>query len=253
MALTLQAYLGNMCLNNLPMNYTTSCAGPGNFFRVTLPEHEVTKIPHGGVWKAQLKLHENRDIINYTVVLDITLKVTDNGRADIFFPAFDTTTPVVNLNLNTRPLSPGSLPADKKNVSGGAHVDLCLYDGYNLNSPWLDISVADPRTVANRASDMFSIVDSSGQLDDDAHRVDYKVMLDYGGQSYTMINRQSVKLENTDKGPARPVMLPGVSGTVLCAPAALDLSVVPFANLSKAAGHYSGILSVVLSANTQTP
>jgi len=53
-----------------------------------------------------------------------SVNVTESSKELIYFPAFPTADPRIDLNLNFRPNS-----AKNVGVSGSSSLDMCLYDG----------------------------------------------------------------------------------------------------------------------------
>ncbi|WP_333482964.1 CfaE/CblD family pilus tip adhesin [Serratia liquefaciens] len=219
---------------------------------VYLPQTELAKLPTGGVWKAKLVLNEmmwDPYVKVATFSADITLNVTDKNNGAIYLPAFGSATPRVDLNLRTHPLS----TAPGGEVSGQSNIDMCLYDGYNSNSPWLKVTLADQQSVAGRAADVFSVSRDGSSATAAADRIDYRVTLNYNNQPQKVNNGQAITLTGVNTALIRPVVLPGIPFPVVCTPAPLTLDVLPFAKLSKAAGHFTGTLRVTLSADALAP
>ncbi|WP_419246413.1 CfaE/CblD family pilus tip adhesin [Serratia sp. NFX21] len=217
-----------------------------------LPQTELAKLPVGGIWKARLVLNETQwspYIKLATFSADITLDVTDKNNGAIYLPAFGSATPRVDLNLRTQPLS----TAPGGEVSGQANIDMCLYDGYNSNSPWLKVALSDLQTVTGRPTDVFSLRRDGSSGTVAADRVDYRITLNYNNQPQTVNNGQDITLASVNSTLIRPVVLPGIAFPVICTPTPLTLNVLPFAKLSKAAGHFSGTLRVTLSADALAP
>ncbi|WP_232020751.1 CfaE/CblD family pilus tip adhesin [Serratia quinivorans] len=217
-----------------------------------LPQTELAKLPVGGIWKARLVLNEMQwdpKIKLATFSADITLDVTDKNNGAIYLPAFGSATPRVDLNLRTQPLS----TAPGGEVSGQANIDMCLYDGYNSNSPWLKVALSDLQTVTGRPTDVFSLRRDGSSGTAAADRVDYRITLNYNNQPQTVNNGQDITLASVNSTLIRPVVLPGIAFPVICTPTPLTLNVLPFAKLSKAAGHFSGTLRVTLSADALAP
>ncbi|MGO4741835.1 CfaE/CblD family pilus tip adhesin [Serratia quinivorans] len=221
-----------------------------------LPQSELAKIPTGGSWQAKLVLSQQDWVLDVgpinkvaTFSADITLNVTDKYNGAIYLPAFGSATPRVDLNLRTTPLS--SAPGGQ--VSGQANIDMCLYDGYNSNSPWLKVAFSDLHTIAGRAADVFSVSRDGSSATATADRIDYRVTLNYNNQPQKVNNGQAITLTGVNTALIRPVVLPGISFPVVCTPTPLTLDVMPFAKLSKAAGHFTGTLRVTLSADALAP
>jgi len=221
-----------------------------------LPQSELAKIPTGGSWQAKLVLSQQDWVLDVgpihkvaTFSADITLNVTDKNNGAIYLPAFGSATPRVDLNLRTKPLS----TAPGGEVSGQSTIDMCLYDGYNSNSPWLKVTLADQQNVAGRAADVFSVSRDGSSATAAADRIDYRITLNYNNQPQKVNNGQAITLTGVNTALIRPVVLPGIPFPVVCTPAPLTLDVLPFAKLSKAAGHFTGTLRVTLSADALAP
>lgn len=231
---------------------SVDAARPERMLSVYLPQTELAKLPTGGVWKAKLVLNEMQwdpYIKVATFSADITLNVTDKNNGAIYLPAFGSATPRVDLNLRTQPLS----TAPGGEVSGQSTIDVCLYDGYNSNSPWLKVTLADQQNVAGRAADVFSVSRDGSSATAAADRIDYRITLNYNNQPQKVNNGQAITLTGVNTALIRPVVLPGIPFPVVCTPAPLTLDVLPFAKLSKAAGHFTGTLRVTLSADALAP
>ncbi|GAB82855.1 hypothetical protein EB105725_36_00150 [Shimwellia blattae DSM 4481 = NBRC 105725] len=206
----------------------------------------------GGIWKARLILNEMQwrpSIQVATFTADITVDVTDKHNGAIYLPAFGRATPLVDLNLRTKPLS----TAPGGEVSGGTVIDTCLYDGYNSNSPWLKVTLSDLLTSSGRAADLFSVVKTGAANSQPLNRIDYRVTLNYNGQPVKVENGKEITLTGVNRALIRPVALPGIPHPVICVPAPLTLDVLPFAKASKTAGRYQGTLRVNLSATALAP
>lgn len=218
---------------------------------VIVPASELTKIPSGGIWTATLILREiqwrNRPAATWTA--NITLDVTDRNNGAIYLPAFGRADPLVDLNLRTKPLS----TAPGGEVSGSTVIDTCLYDGYNANSAWLQVTLSDLLPPRNRSADIFSVTKTGTTGGNPRDRIDYRVTMNYNGKPITMENSKAITLNGVDSALIRPVTLPGFPVPVVCTPAPLTLTVLPFAKASKTAGRYSGTLWINLAARTLAP
>lgn len=211
------------------------------YFTVWIPQSSFSTFPFGGIWKANLNLALYKSWAKAAdISSNITLNITDNARADIIFPGVNNSSPSVNLNL-----------IEGSNITGGANIDLCLYDGYNLNSNWLELKITDVTSAPHRVDDRFSIFDSSGNLAA-TNRIDFNVLLNHDGKSYAMKNGNAVTLTQSRNSSANSTTISGISGTVLCSPANLELRVVPFNKFSKRPGSYNGTLNVDFTASAAT-
>ena len=215
-------------------------------------DSDLANIPAGGIWEGKLILEQRAWVAGAILAhwtANITLDVTDRNNGAIYLPAFGKADALVDLNLRTRPLS----TAPGGEVSGSTVIDTCLYDGYNSNNAWLQVTLSDRLPAYGRAADIFSVVKTgtNGSLARD--RVDYRVAMDYNGSPVTMENGKVRTLSGVNTALIRPVALPGFSVPVVCTPAPLTLTVQPFAKASKSAGRYSGTLRVNLAAQTLAP
>ncbi|VWC47098.1 putative minor pilin and initiator [Burkholderia lata] len=146
--------------------------------------------------------------------------------------------------MKLKPKSGGSL------LSGNSNVDMCLYDGYNSESTWFDVTASDGLTIAGRNPSSYSVLrdgDSSGTL---AKRVDYNVSLAYNGQKIPLVNNQTVRLTGVNNSQGRSVSLPGISVPVICTPTPLTLETPAFQSVWKQPGKYSGNLRITFSPSS---
>ncbi|WP_232002147.1 CfaE/CblD family pilus tip adhesin [Shimwellia blattae] len=241
----------------IPIHYTAGirCYGirfNGRMLTAYLRPGEYTKIPSGGIWEARLILqqigwYDGKIVATWTA--NITLDVTDRNNGAIYLPAFGRADALVDLNLRTKPLS----TAPGGEVSGSTVIDTCLYDGYNSNNAWLQVTLSDLLPPLNRAADLFSVTKTGTTGANPRDRVDYRVTMNYNGKPVAMENKKTFTLNGVDTALIRPVALPGFPVTVVCTPAPLTLTVQPFAKASKTAGRYSGALRVNLAARTLAP
>ncbi|GAB81508.1 CblD family pilus biogenesis initiator protein [Shimwellia blattae DSM 4481 = NBRC 105725] len=222
-------------------------------FDLRLEAEDLAKIPTGGIWEGVLILEQRQwSGPSMTVAwwtANITLDVTDRNNGAIYLPAFGRADPLVDLNLRTKPLS----TAPGGEVSGSTVIDTCLYDGYNSNNAWLQVTLSDLLPPWNRAADLFSVTKTGTTGGNPRDRVDYRVTMNYNGNPVAMENKKTVTLNGVDTALIRPVALPGFPVTVVCTPSPLTLTVQPFAKASKTAGRYSGTLRVNLAARTLAP
>lgn len=213
---------------------------------------DLAKIPTGGVWEGTLILEQRQwspANIKAHWTANITLDVTDRNNGAIYLPAFGKADALVDLNLQTKPLS----TAPGGEVSGTTVIDTCLYDGYNSNNAWLQVTLSDQLPANGRASDIFSVTKTGTTGGSARDRVDYRIAMDYNGAPVAMENGKVRTLSGVNTALIRPVALSGFSVPVVCTPAPLTLTVQPFAKASKTAGRYSGVLRVKLAARTLAP
>lgn len=203
-------------------------------------QSELSKLPVGGIWTAQLLLdyRQWRNIYKVTYTIDFTINLTDKKNIQVWLPQFGKATPQVDLNIT--PFHGGGLKG--KNV-----VDMCFYDGYSTNSSNLLLQFYDDDGTGS-GSDTFRLTSTDG-----VNKLPYKVSLAFQGQhSESLINNQPRTLRGNSL-PVNwerilPVNLPDIPVPVLCWPATLTLS----ADLpeNQPAGNYRGQLIVVFTPDS---
>ncbi|WP_295572589.1 CfaE/CblD family pilus tip adhesin [uncultured Stenotrophomonas sp.] len=226
---------GVRCASDLP-------AGTGGQLR--LSGEEVAKLV-AGHWQATLELGlmtpRNGNVATYIFNFDFT--ITDHNAASIYFPQFESTTPLVNLDARYDPI--------QQTVGGRTVVEMCLYDGLGSQASYLAVTARDisPRSAGNSGFSLWH--DSSGS--DPSQRLDYTVTLDHNGARVPLSNGVEEQLTGIDSSQLRLVMLPGMSQPVFCVntPMTLDMPRVP--STSKRSGIYWGDLQLELRVPAGTP
>ncbi|EFN6914834.1 pilus assembly protein CblD [Escherichia coli O10] len=213
-----------------------------------LEQSEMKKLPIGGVWKGQVKLHLNSPSQDYFA--NITLNTLDPNHIDIFFPEFAHATPRVQLDLHPTGSVNGSNYAQDLTT-----LDMCLYDGFNGNAISYEIQLKDEgRPAAGRRDGDFSIYRQGGTSTDASERIDYRVKMynpETGGQ-IDVRNNENMVWNSINLKRVRPVVLPGIRYAVMCVPTPLTLAVEKFSVMDKQAGYYMGKLSVVFTPSLPT-
>jgi hypothetical protein len=216
---------------------------------VSIPAAELKKLPSGGTWKASLRLNL-RQWINLgssspTLAVfqaAITLDITDKNNIQVYLPEFTSATPTVDLKL--RKLPNGS------RMAGTSNVDMCLYDGYNSQSTWFDVSASDGLTIDRRDNGQYSVLldqDKSGNYES---RVDYTASLTYAGKKIALPNNETVRLQGVNNSTGRSVTLPGISVPVVCTPTPLTLETPEFQSVWKRPGRYSNKLTITFTPSS---
>jgi len=219
----------------------------GRLLFVRIPAAELKKLPSGGTWKANLRLNLRSWSSSIAPLLavfraEIKLDVTDKGNIQIYLPEFATATPVVDLKLRALP--------NGSRLSGTSNVDLCLYDGYNSQSTWFDISASDGLTVDRRNKGQYSVLldtDKSGSYES---RIDYALNLTYAGKKIALPNNEKVRLQGVNNSAGRLVSLPGISVPVVCTPTPLTLDTPEFQSVRKRPGKYSNKLTITFTPSS---
>ncbi|CAI1630541.1 Colonization factor antigen I subunit E [Serratia fonticola] len=232
-------------------------------FRTFIPSSELNKLSTAGIWRAKLKMQVKAwdSCSNWSTnacpgihrvdwTATITLNVTDYGNQQIYLPAFPTSAPSVNLNLNTRP-GAGS----RKSVSGSTNLDMCLYDGNNSASNRISLLLQDEGgTATGRPDGQFSIYRKGGDQSKASDRLDYQVSVinPTTGAVQDISNGKEIIWSDTNRrNIQRPVVLPGGGAPALCVPAPLTLTTPAFSMADKTAGDYTGTLRIIYTPTTQ--
>lgn len=217
----------------------------GTGVQLTLPQSEISRLV-AGHWKATMRLNIKADpaaapVATATFNFDFT--VTDYDAISIYFPAFDTIAPLVNMDLRYDPI--------KQMVGGRKQLEMCLYDGLGSQSEFLGVTMRDSGPRPPPGSD-FAVWHRDGGSDD-RQRLDYHVSLNYGGRDIRMRHGVEELLHGIDGAELRLVMLPGISQPVYCVPTPLTLLTPPTPVASKRPGLYEGELTVELRVPTAKP
>lgn len=194
-----------------------------------------------GTLELDLRMPPSRHLAKYVFNFDFT--VTDYDAISIYFPAFDTVAPLVNMDLRYDPI--------KQMVGGRKQLEMCLYDGLGSQSEFLGVTVRDSGPRPPPGSD-FAVWHRDGGSDD-RQRLDYHVSLNYGGRDIRMRHGVEELLRGIDSAELRLVMLPGISQPVYCVPTPLTLLTPPTPVASKRPGLYEGELTVELRVPTAKP
>lgn len=214
-----------------------------------LESSELAKLV-AGRWDATLEMTlrshpAGGELATYKFAFDLT--ITDRDRANIYFPASDNITPLVNLNVAYLPVP------SPPHVEGGTSLDMCLYDGLGSQIPYLEVTIRDDgKDAPGRAPGMHSVWHHAGGRGDDS-RLDYSITLDYGGVPLKMDNNVTQRLLGIDTTQLRLVVLPGMSQPVYCVPAPLKLTVPRVLASSKLAGYYEGRMIIEMVVPSSTP
>ncbi|CAG9251409.1 Pilin protein [Burkholderia diffusa] len=224
-----------------------SILSDGRILFVSIPAEELKKLPSGGIWKANLRLNERQWGLLYSPTVAvfkaaITLDITDKNNIQVYLPEFESAAPTVDLKL--RSLDSGS------RMAGTSTVDMCLYDGYNSQSTWFDVSASDGLTIDRRVNGQYSVLLDADRSGDEASRVDYNVSLSFAGRKITLPNNETVRLQGVNNSDGRSVSLPGIPIPVVCTPTPLTLETPEFATSSKRPGRYSNKLTITFTPSS---
>lgn len=247
------------------------CISRASSFTFSIPAAELKKLNRAGRWTATLRQNLMQWPYSVGCIGDVsnvaegctnatllhlwsarmTFNVTDNGNQQIYLPAFPTSAPVINLNLNTRPGAQAG-----KTVSGRASLDMCLYDGNDSASNRISLLLQDEgATATGRPAGQFSLYRRGGDKSKAGDRLDYQVSVinPTTGASQTLSNGTEVIWSGTNRrNIQRQVILPGISTPALCVPAPLMLTTPAFSLSDKKAGDYTGKLRIIYTPTTQT-
>lgn len=227
-------------------NWSTTLHAGASRFYVGILIDELNKFPFGGVWKAGLKMHlyDMKDRGLYEWNADITLNITDSHNMQIYLPQLTGNTPTVDLNLQHR----SGIGASAQ-VSGSAHIDACLYDGFNSNSKRFTLTASNPEgsdfVVKNQRSDPKA---------PNRNKISYQVLASTPGSNSagTLPMQPGVPKEFTIPTDVNvtAVQLPNIVGSVLCVPWGIELKTEMFKQSDKLAGNYNGKLNIIFSPST---
>ncbi|WP_204260647.1 CfaE/CblD family pilus tip adhesin [Stenotrophomonas maltophilia] len=214
---------------------------------LNVPADELARLV-AGHWDAELVLDLRAEqtgpiLASYSFTFDLT--ITDHNNVAIYFPLFDFSAPLVDLNLQYNPIS------RPPSIGGSTVLDMCLYDGLGSQSEFLGVTVRnrDPRPPGPSG---FSVWHQDG-ADTDRDRVDLNVSLDHDGRKVRMANGVEQELRGIDTAKLRLVVLPGMTQPVFCVPTPLTLETPSFDASSKRNGTYEGELQVELRLPTSRP
>ncbi|TFZ43658.1 pilin protein [Stenotrophomonas maltophilia] len=217
----------------------------GTGVELILPQHELSRLV-AGHWKATMRLNIKADPAAgpvATAVFNFDFTITDYDAISIYFPAFESSSPHINLNLRYDPI--------RQTVGGRTQLDMCLYDGLGSQSEYLGVTVRDSSGRPPGGDDFSAWHQDGGS--DESQRLDFTVGLNYGGSRRTMKNGVEQLLYGIESGEIRMIVLPGTGESVYCVPTPLTLEtpLVPVA--SKRPGFYNGELQVQLRVPTARP
>ena len=245
--------VGGYC-GSFPASSAFGCSpATSTAFTYTISQSELSKLTTPGVWRATLKqdLWQWASPYLNTWASNIVLTVTDLNNQQVYFPAFPYSTPRVDLNLNNRPGTSKNTAA-----SGTASLDMCLYDGSNSSSNRVNMLFSDEGAGATgRAAGLFSVYRTGADKTQAANRIDYQVSVinPTTGAAQAISNGTEITWTNTNqRNIQRQVVLPGVPGVSLCVPAPIRLITPAFNLADKAAGRYTGKLTIIYTPSTQS-
>lgn len=245
----------NTCYRNNILWYWTPCQtwNTKAFVNIFLTQdalRDLSTIP--GVWEGELILKQIKygTTVQGIWKINVKITVTDNNNAQVFLPNFPISTPVINLNLNTRPnQNPKSL------ISGVTTLDMCFYDGSNSSNSRMDIIFSDEGGPSDaRPSGMFSIYRRGSDKTSPKDRIDYQVKINNPvNKSLDSVNNgERFYWQNTDsRSNQKLIVLPGGGAPVLCVPAPIKLVTPEFYVTDKNQGDYTGNLRVIFTPSTQ--
>lgn len=227
--------------------------GYGFVIYSSIYSHVSDMFPFAGVWEGTLKLNEldKNGSLLATWTANLQYNITDANHIDIYFPEFGTAAPLVPLNIHpTGGASPTPGGQDVTNL------DMCLYDGFNVNSSKYEVLLEDGNhhTPAGRPMGWFSVYRDGGDENQPRDRIDYQVRMNNPETDAMMDvrNGELITWNAVNTHRVRPVRLPAISYPVLCAPTPLEFRVNKFATADKNAGQYHGTLRVTFTPTTTT-
>ncbi|MGF7192275.1 hypothetical protein JOE11_005353 [Robbsia andropogonis] len=211
----------------------------------------VPALPYGGIWRASLLLHQYKVTPSGNKwmqwdTLNLVLKMTDNKNMQMYLPNLSGSKPSVDLRLVANPFA-----KPEATESGDATIESCLYDGYNSNSKKFTLTVTNPDTSSKG---FFVTAENMLNRTSESSKINYEVSAaNPGDPSSTEIPFSSGAPRNFTISPGdqiRPVVLPGINGTVICVPWTLHLHTPAFKQKDQQPGQYNGTLQVSFSPST---
>lgn len=225
-----------------------NCAGyesVGTAMHLILPTSEAERLVAGN-WSAALTLHLREGPAGglvATYIFNVNLTITDHNAVSIYFPQYESTTPLVNLDARYDPI--------RQTLEGRVVVDMCLYDGLGSQASYLAVTARDTTSRPPGPSGFSLWHETSGS--DDSQRLDYTITLDHNGTPVPLANGVEERLGGIDSARLRLVMLPGMSQPVFCVPTPMTLDMPRVPSPSKRPGTYWGDLTVELRVPAAVP
>lgn len=127
---------------------------------------------------------------------------------------------------------------------------MCLYDGYNAQSTWFDVSASDGLSIDRRNKGSYSVLLDKDRSGDYASRIDYNASLTYAGKKIALPNNETVRLQGVNNSAGRSVSLPGISVPVVCTPTPLALETPAVQSAFKRPGKYSNKLTITFTPSS---
>ena len=178
-------------------------AGLGAALRV--PVEQLSRLV-AGVWKGTLALRlrldsAGPDVADYT--FDLSFEITDHNAVSIYFPQYESASPLVNLDARFDPIS--------QTVGGRVTMDMCLYDGLGSQAAYLGVTARDNGTRTPGPTGFSLWHPAAGT--DDSQRLDYTVTIEHNGAPFSMTNGVEQQLTGIDSANLRPVVGVGTQYT----------------------------------------
>ncbi len=227
-------------------NWSNVVHGGSSSFYIGADITNLNQFPFGGIWKANLRTYlysvSDRKLFEWNA--NITLKITDSRNMQIYLPQLTGNTPTVDLNLQSR----SGIGANAM-VSGNAHIDTCLYDGFNSNSTRFTLTASNPEgsefLVKNQISDPKA---------PKRNKISYQVLVtnpgSNGAGTLPLQPGEPKEFSVPDSTAVKLVQLPNITGSVMCVPWGIDLKTEMFRQSEKLAGTYNGKLNITFSPST---
>ncbi len=198
-----------------------------------------------GKWQGRLELNLRSPIDDMlgTYRFNLELTITDHNAVSIYFPQYESASPLVNLDARFDPIS--------QTVGGRIKMEMCLYDGLGSQAAYLGVTARDKGTRTPGPTGFSLWHPAAGT--DDSQRLDYTVTIEHNGAPFSMANGIEQQLTGIDSANLRPVVLPGMSQAVYCVPTPMTLEIPRVPVASKQSGTYWGDLVIELRVPTATP
>ncbi|KAF1014611.1 MAG: CFA/I fimbrial subunit E [Stenotrophomonas maltophilia] len=216
----------------------------GTGAQLHIPEAKIQRLV-AGHWKGKLLLTlrkgNGQELAVQEFNFDFT--ITDHNAVSIYFPQYESATPLVNLDARFDPI--------QQTIGGRVVVDMCLYDGLGSQASFLGVTARHTSARAPGPTGFALWHETPGNAD--SQRLDYKVTLKHSGADVPLANGAETELQGIDSARLRLVLLPGMSQPVFCVPTpmTLDMPLVPVSE--KQSGVYWGDLKIELRVPTASP
>lgn len=199
-----------------------------------------------GIWNALLRIQarrgESSDIPFEILTIPIELKITDDKNVQVLFPKHRDLRPELDLQFEKKGVGNSAAGSE---ISGKGRIDICMYDGFDLQSSSFLFQVQDKRNVGG-----FNAYLRLNNSED--HRIEYRVNLNWAPLYMRQIPI-NIETEINGKMPAALAKVSVKGKDVRCSPGELIIETESFSPLTRPAGQYSGALGITFGVKATVP